>query len=80
MSLADMVLDILTSEGLAASGDAEAKIKAILDLAEAELEARRLVMAEQDRIAAMPRSYSYGGGDTCNQSAHLIRLSHGWTK
>ena len=61
MSLGDMVLDILTAEGLAPSGDAEAKIKALLDLAEAELSARRLVMAEQERLAAMPRSVSWGG-------------------
>ena len=37
------------------------QIVALVDALETELEARRLVMAEQDRIAAMPRAYSTGG-------------------
>ena len=37
------------------------QIVALVDTLETELEARRLVMAEQDRIAAMPRAYSTGG-------------------
>ena len=67
MGLADMVLDILTNEGLTPSGDAEAKIKAVLELAEAELEARRLVMDEQKRISNMPRAYSSGGFNATNR-------------
>lgn len=36
------------------------QIVALVGALETELEARRLVVAEQDRIAAMPRAYSWG--------------------
>ena len=50
--------DDRTVASIAAEIDAkDAKIAML----EAELEARRVVMAEQERIANMPRAYSAGG-------------------
>ena len=53
--------DEMDAEGFDAIVDLLDKKDAEIAMLTAELEARRLVMGEQERVAAMPRAYSAGG-------------------